>query len=62
MGYYSGGWSLILIAIAEVVVFAWFYGIIYLFIIIVVIIINAPGSRDPRRLQSNLTSLSGSDV
>jgi len=26
MGYYNGGWSLILIAIAEVAVFAWIYG------------------------------------
>jgi len=26
MGYYSGGWSLVLIALAEVVVFAWIYG------------------------------------
>ena len=26
IGYYSGGWSPILIGTAEVIVFAWFYG------------------------------------
>ena len=26
MGYYNGGWSAILIAISEVIVFAWIYG------------------------------------
>jgi len=26
MSYYSGGWSIILIAICEVVLFAWIYG------------------------------------
>jgi len=26
MSYYNGGWSLILISIAETVVFAWIYG------------------------------------
>jgi len=30
MSYYNGGWSLILTALAEVTVFAWVYGMVYI--------------------------------
>jgi len=37
MSNYNGGWALILIALAEVVVFAWIYGIAEITIILLIL-------------------------